>query len=55
MTPYWAERLDRTDLTAQQLSARPGTLRCVLHADRVEISGSAVTYLTGSIEVETKV
>lgn len=51
LTPYWAERLARTELTAHQLSARRGILHCALRADRVEVSGSAVTYLSGRIEV----
>jgi PhzF family phenazine biosynthesis protein len=51
LTPYWAERLDRTTLTARQLSRRGGYLRLALLEDRVEISGQAVVYLKGEIFV----
>lgn len=49
MTPYWSQTLGKSSLTARQLSARTGNLKCELTGDRVKISGSAVTYLTGSI------
>jgi PhzF family phenazine biosynthesis protein len=49
MTPYWAEKLNKKTLTAQQLSARKGDLVCTLTGDRVFISGSAVTYMVGTI------
>ncbi len=49
LTPYWAEKLGRNQLTALQLSRRGGSLKCRLAGDRVEISGQAVTYLIGEI------
>ncbi|MBN2697542.1 MAG: PhzF family phenazine biosynthesis protein [Bacteroidales bacterium] len=49
LTPYWARKLNKTELLAHQLSARGGTLHCRLAGDRVKISGRAVTYLEGSI------
>lgn len=52
LTPYWAKALNKTELTAIQLSERQGHLTCKLLGDRVEISGQARTYLTGEIEVE---
>ena len=51
LTPYWAQRLDKDDLQARQISARGGDLHCRLHGDRVLIGGRAVTYLQGTIEV----
>lgn len=51
MAPYWAERLQKTTLTARQLSERTGNLLCELQEDRVLISGEAVLYLEGSIEI----
>ncbi|WP_203140536.1 PhzF family phenazine biosynthesis protein [Marinobacter mangrovi] len=51
LTPYWAERLDKTRLVARQLSARGGELRCELHGDRVHIAGQAVPYLTGTVQL----
>lgn len=43
LATYWSQVLDKTVLTAQQLSARGGSLRCELQGERVLISGSAVT------------
>jgi PhzF family phenazine biosynthesis protein len=50
LTPYWAARLGKSDLTAIQLSPRRGWLRCSMAGDRVRISGQARLYLTGEIE-----
>lgn len=52
LTPYWAERLGKTELTARQVSSRGGALDCVLRGDRVLISGQVVPYLEGIIHVE---
>ena len=52
LVPYWSERLGTTDLTARQLSARGGELRCTLRGDRVLISGNTVEYLRGEIDIE---
>jgi PhzF family phenazine biosynthesis protein len=49
LTPYWAQRLGKTELSAMQLSKRRGSLRCRLVGDRVEIAGRAVPYLEGYI------
>nr|WKN36710.1 PhzF family phenazine biosynthesis protein [Tunicatimonas sp. TK19036] len=49
LTPYWAQRLGKKRLSAQQLSARKGELICTHMGDRVELIGSAVTYLKGDI------
>ncbi len=51
LTPYWAERLDKTRLLAHQVSARGGVLYCRLAGDRVIIAGDAVKYLEGIIEI----
>jgi PhzF family phenazine biosynthesis protein len=51
LTPYWARRLGKGDLSAMQLSRRRGWLRCRLAGDRVEIAGKAVPYLRGTITV----
>lgn len=51
LTPFWAERLGKTTLTARQLSRRGGALRLALQGERVEISGQAVVYLKGEIQV----
>ena len=51
LTPYWAERLGKTEMNARQLSKRGGTLHCRLAGSRVEISGQARAYLQGTIEI----
>ena len=51
LVPFWADRLNKTELTAFQLSERGGQLWCSLKADRVLIAGKAVTYLRGEIEI----
>lgn len=51
LVPFWAERLNRKKLRARQLSQRGGELFCELTNDRVKISGKAVMYLKGTIEV----
>jgi PhzF family phenazine biosynthesis protein len=51
LTPFWAKKLDKNILTAKQLSKRQGDLKCEYLKDRVEITGKAVTYLTGEIVI----
>jgi PhzF family phenazine biosynthesis protein len=51
LTPYWARRLGRSALHALQLSRRGGELFCEDRGDRVAISGHAVQFLEGTIEV----
>jgi PhzF family phenazine biosynthesis protein len=51
LTPYWADRLGKSELEARQLSQRGGSLRCTLQGDRVRIAGRAVLYLEGRISV----
>jgi predicted PhzF superfamily epimerase YddE/YHI9 len=51
LVPYWAKRLGKTTLKAGQLSRRGGLLCCALHGERVDISGHAVTFLVGHIEL----
>jgi PhzF family phenazine biosynthesis protein len=51
LTPVWSNKLGKTKLTARQLSKRGGDLICELVGDRVKITGSAVKYLIGEIEI----
>ncbi|GAA4650597.1 PhzF family phenazine biosynthesis protein [Kistimonas scapharcae] len=51
LTPFWAEKLDKPLLRAEQLSARRGKLECELLGDRVYIRGGAVKYLEGTIQI----
>ncbi len=52
LTPYWANVLNKTELTAIQLSERKGYLRCKYLDDRVEISGQGKLYLKGEIYLD---
>lgn len=52
LIPYWAAQLDKTDLTAIQLSERKGYLQCAFLGNRVAMSGQAKLYLTGEIYTE---
>ncbi len=51
LTPYWAERLGRTQLHARQLSARSGELHCRLQGERVQLSGQAVTFMEATLHL----
>lgn len=51
LTPYWAKKLGKNELTARQLSQRGGYLECKHLGERVEISGKARLYLSGEIFV----
>ena len=52
LAPYWANRLNKTVLTAKQLSERRGELLCKIVNERVEISGKAILFLKGTIHIE---
>ena len=49
LTPYWAQRLGRSELMAHQVSARGGVLRLRLNGDRVTLGGQAVTIWRGEL------
>lgn len=51
LIPFWSERLKKKKLLARQLSSRGGVLYCEDTGERVKISGNAVLYLTGNIEL----
>jgi len=51
LIPFWAERLNKNELFAKQISARGGELFCELKDDRVKIGGNAVLYLKGEIYI----
>jgi PhzF family phenazine biosynthesis protein len=51
LTPYWTEKTGKNVLTAKQISKRQGELKCELSGGRVKISGKAITYLIGEIEI----
>ena len=51
LVPFWAERLGKTEFVARQVSKRGGDLKCRLDGETVVVSGQAVLYMTGEIEL----
>lgn len=51
LVAYWAGKLSTYGMKAIQLSKRRGYIDCALQGDRVLLSGGAVTYFRGEIEV----
>jgi PhzF family phenazine biosynthesis protein len=51
LTPYWTERLGKTQLYARQLSERGGELWCEMAGERVVIKGNAVLTLQGTLQI----
>lgn len=49
LTPYWAEKLGKTEFSALQVSKRGGVLKTKLIGERVEIAGQVRLYLKGTI------
>ncbi len=50
LAPYWAQKLDRGDVTGYQASKRGGYVSCQWSGnDRVLLSGRAITVLTGTL------
>ena len=47
--PYWAERLKKTHLMANQVSTRGGVIRLRVNEDRVILGGQAVTVWRGEL------
>lgn len=50
LTPFWAERLNKTTFRAFQASRRGGEIVCRLVGERVELEGACVFYLEGTVE-----
>jgi PhzF family phenazine biosynthesis protein len=51
LAPYWAGRLGKETLRAQQLSGRGGSMVSTICGDRVKIVGRARLYLQGTLEL----
>jgi predicted PhzF superfamily epimerase YddE/YHI9 len=49
LAPFWAERLNTTELVGYQASERGGTVRVRLDGARVQLGGQAVTVLRGEL------
>ncbi|MDH3944311.1 MAG: PhzF family phenazine biosynthesis protein [Anaerolineae bacterium] len=53
LAPYWAPILRKKKFMVKQVSKRGGELTCELVGDRVLISGKAVKYLEGKINIQS--
>lgn len=51
LIPFWANKLGKDILIAEQISARRGKLYCENIGNRVLISGQAVTFMEGSLNI----
>ncbi|OHU85161.1 phenazine biosynthesis protein PhzF [Pseudoalteromonas amylolytica] len=51
LAPYWAEKLNKSDLIAYQASKRGGVLKCSVSDESIVVSGKGVLYLKGKINV----
>ena len=49
LTPYWAQRLGKTQLFARQISERGGEMWCETRGERVILKGHAVLILRGEL------
>ena len=49
LAPFWSKRLNKTEMTGFQASARGGVVRVRVEGDRVYMSGQAVTVLRGDL------
>lgn len=52
IAPFWSERLGKKHICACQASARSGVLICDVEGDIVKISGTAVLFSEGAINME---
>ena len=50
LTPYWADKINKTKLSARQVSKRTGYIECELKGNRVLLSGKAVKFMEGKIK-----
>lgn len=52
LIPYWAKKLHKNEMIAQQLSSRSGIVHCKLEGSRVKLAGKAALYSIATIFVE---
>ena len=50
LAPYWADKLGKNTLKAKQVSKRGGNITCEIKADRVILSGRAITFMEAEID-----
>ncbi|WP_342042864.1 PhzF family phenazine biosynthesis protein [Bacillus sp. OTU2372] len=51
LVPFWAERLQKREMVARQLSSRGGTLYCKHEDTRVRMAGKAALYSIADINI----
>lgn len=51
LTPLWAKKLNKEELTALQLSQRGGVLKCIYKGEKCFIGGHAQLFLKGEINI----
>ena len=51
LATYWSKILNKSEMSARQLSKRVGHLKCEVKDDLVEITGEAKLYLKGTLQV----
>ncbi len=51
LAPYWSSKLGLSLLTGRQISKRSGIVHCELKGDRVVLTGNAVDYMSGEINI----
>jgi len=51
LVPFWTKKTGKTEFVSHQVSKRSGILKVALIADRVEISGQAITVIKGELLV----
>jgi len=51
LAPYWAQKLNKNELVAKQVSKRGGDLICKVDDNSVTLLGKAVKYLEGEIYI----
>ena len=51
LTPYWGERLGKSELVGRQISKRGGTMHCRLAGDRVKIAGNIAEIMHGELTI----
>ena len=52
LATYWSEILNKSEMSARQLSKRAGHLKCEVKEDLVEITGEAKLYLRGTLQLD---
>lgn len=49
LAPFYANKLNKTNLIGKQMSERGGIVECIVEEDRVSIIGTAITTVRGSL------